>query len=194
VLETTAGLYAGDVSSKVLVPAIVAAVVTLLIEYLAKPRLEARKERLLERARDKRSLIRVLSLLSISIAALSDVNAVSAVPAFVHAELQRATEYIQQARESSVTVLPRLPEPLRSLIARACGFTLAKIILLQLALGTHESSDLSVAVSGLTDANDNLGVVLNYLLCPNWRLVVKLRLFEKVNGANQKLLSQSEGH
>ena len=43
---------------KVLVPALVAAFVTLLIEYVAKPRLEARKERILERHRDTRALVR----------------------------------------------------------------------------------------------------------------------------------------
>ena len=43
----------------VLVPALVAAFVTLVIEYVAKPRLEARKERILERHRETRALLRL---------------------------------------------------------------------------------------------------------------------------------------
>ena len=42
----------------VLVPALVAAFVTMLIEYVAKPNLEVRKERILERHRDRRILFR----------------------------------------------------------------------------------------------------------------------------------------
>ncbi len=43
--------------ASVIASAFVAAVITLLIEYLAKPRLEARKERILEKGRQRRTAL-----------------------------------------------------------------------------------------------------------------------------------------
>lgn len=169
-------------------PALVAAIVTLLIEYLAKPRLEARKERLLERARDERSLTRALSLVHISFAALSDPAALGNAPAFARAEVRRATEYVQRVRESSVTLLIRLPEATRSLLGRSAGFALAKIMILEEVLVAPANADaLAPAARGLKEANGQIAILLDYLLCPSWRPLRKVRCFEAVRQANEKL-------
>lgn len=59
-------------SSEFLVPALVAAFVTLAIEWAAKPRLEARKERILDRARLRREAITLIHLGHSNYGMLSD--------------------------------------------------------------------------------------------------------------------------
>ena len=46
------------------VAALVALLVTLLVEYLAKPRLEARKEAILQRMRDHREVLKIVQAAS----------------------------------------------------------------------------------------------------------------------------------
>lgn len=53
--------------SSVLIPALVAAVVTLFVEYLAKPHLEVRKERVLHRHRCAQELREAFSKLSFEV-------------------------------------------------------------------------------------------------------------------------------
>jgi hypothetical protein len=58
----------------VLVSALTSAGVTLAIEWMAKPRLEARKERILDRSRARREIIRQLSIMVIKGASLNSAD------------------------------------------------------------------------------------------------------------------------
>jgi len=77
--------------ASILASAAVAVVTTLLVEYLAKPALEARKDRILERSRDKRAGVKNIRR-AIYVAARVEAFMASAEKGFVQ------PEYVDKAR------------------------------------------------------------------------------------------------
>jgi hypothetical protein len=89
-----------DLAVPALVSAVIAALVTLAIEYAAKPRLEARKEAILERARARRDVLRTVALAHSDWGTLERLlqTRVSAPQGrdYVQGEIRRLRERIQE--------------------------------------------------------------------------------------------------
>lgn len=103
-------------------PALVAAVATLGVEWMAKPRLEARKDRVIETYREQRAAADRLARVVRNLAELSSSHIIWEYPSLVRQRIVELQTLGEQLRETPAPVLLGSPPVVRTLLPKAAGF------------------------------------------------------------------------
>lgn len=156
-----------------LIAAITSAVVALAIEWAAKPRLEARKDRILEYAKARREILLQLSLITMSAASLNaDISELDS------AERRKLLSVLDEQRASVVAASGTIQQALavvgfktrpqiREVIARTIGLT--RGIAISEKLREQAAAEL-MAVSSLA---------LDLYHAPRWRFLYRRKLLAR---------------
>lgn len=178
--------------STILVSVITSSVVALGIEWLAKPRLEARKEKILERYR---ALVQVGRLLA-SIMTMASKLSNSSFPSGLNELSRRALrEEYERTNENIVSAIRSLEEATLAVALFMNGRIHAVLI-------SYVGYSLGVALSDATWMDKGTKLVectyplLNVLGHPNQGWLYKLRLFHRGNAlreAEAQFLREDEG-
>ncbi len=154
----------------VVVPALVAGIVALGIEYVAKPRLEVRKDRLLHRAQAARVLAESLAGMLAMEATLRSEELFAAASTLLERELNRLEELVEQGRVSLVAAALHLPDEVRAAAAAMLGEVRGRVERVRLASDV-DAPDAAEDVAALADSINKLAPLVDYLYLPGWRIV-----------------------
>ena len=156
----------------VVVPALVAVLVTLLIEFFAKPYLEVRKERLLRAARRRWEMVEAIRALEERIHLLGFLVGEGAADLLtiekVIADLARD---IDRAEELSIGLEEELPDPIVLEMYAATGFYGSTVDRLRASSRHPEEDRISAYSSVLRGGGRTYALPGTYLLTPKWRVL-----------------------
>ena len=158
----------------VVLPALVAGVVALGIEYAAKPRLEIRKDRLLHRTHALRALAEALAGMLSMAATLRTAEVFTTAPTLLQSELNRLEVLIEQGRTSLVAAALRLPDEVRTAAAVMLGEVRGRLERARLGPGPTdpEGRDDLMALAG---SIEKMSPLVDYLYLPFWRLILRAK-------------------
>lgn len=162
----------------VVVPALVAAVVTLGIEFFAKPSLEARKERITERHRAERDARRHFRVLSFHfgrrlVSARDESARIPELMQLIEPDMKTALDQMFEAIARSETASDDLAQDCLLEFGSACR---AYLIMREHGHLTQEAADRMV-LSVLDPLSDIAGEAVD---APSWRLLRRKRIRSKL--------------
>jgi hypothetical protein len=168
-----------DPAATLALSAMTAGFVTLLIEYAAKPRLDARKERILERHRSVRHLQDAIRLLTARLGKLTDVTVWQHGPGTVF-----VGEAIQQVRDVEHRLMlagDALPEPVLRVMSYGVGAMLGILVSYHGAIGTLADEGRQAAAEAVSRSMDTLTPAFDYVLSMRpWYRVARWRFIRQV--------------
>ena len=167
----------------ILLPAGVSVLVTLAVEWAAKPRLGARKERILAEHREDRLLVRRIDDLQYVAGRILAHREAPAefeerLSSLVEEGLQRVTEFGQ----SRAAVNMMRDDAVDYLIGTAGSGADAALVML-----SHRYYDDGKAFELLDESTDLLDLLLQYLRLPGWRIGTRRRLLQRIQAENARL-------
>lgn len=156
----------------VLIPALVAAIITLGIEYVAKPRLEVRKDRILEAARNERELQAALSRMHVLTVMVSDISLLEVGRQAYVREVNRLQTAADDVLDLAMVVGAQHRSPdVASVVGMTTSY--AKGFAANVGEGTEELNELRLA--RLKDLSTVVGLLLAYFKASRWQPVVRSR-------------------
>ena len=158
----------------VLLPLVVAAVTTLLIEYAAKPRLEVRKDRILEQHRAEREVRRTLDHAEYLRGRLEAIRDAGSAYPLEDVPAQVATEYAattEKLRDLAAHVNLR-PKTVDDLLTTACARSWAFGVLVMRASAEE-------ARKPNADLDEVIGLLVELLETPRFRVLKRRALIRQ---------------
>jgi hypothetical protein len=158
--------------ASILASAAVAVVTTLLVEYLAKPSLEARKDRILERSRDRRKAIKGFS----QVHSLSEqllLHKQQAPDKIPEDYLRKVTEQFDEKLDAVNDVL-KIPDSVAIQWDKASGTMTSFALVARIAETTEE------AWEEFEYASDVMYSLYRYFKTPRWRLLRRRMIIKDI--------------
>jgi hypothetical protein len=164
--------------ASVIASAFVALVTTLLVEYLAKPGLEARKERILEERREQRKVTNGLGQVALLVGRLSiyhaDSELYSSLDEYVNGIAKELREHVILAHK-----IIDIPEPIKE----KWGRTTAELLAFSLALQSGRRAT-GKQLERLEAACDILDNFIALLRMPRWHIRRTHKLVMKIKSSS----------
>lgn len=165
------------------VPAVVAAAVTLAIEYVAKPSLEARKDRILDAWRGVRHLRASVQHLYRSVIYLSSEPIWQSSLGLVEAELDKCDELNERITDLSVEVIAKAPEGLPERLISCTGFV--KGATLRVRQGLENEEPIANHIERFQQVEPILEACVKYFDVPRRRFFARARAVQAIDDARQ---------
>jgi hypothetical protein len=158
----------------VFIPALVAALVALLIELLAKPHLEVRKERLMRAARRGWELAEAFRAVDVRLETLAWLaRQEKATLATIEKGIIDLGREVDEVEQLAPTV--ELPEPMRAVVDYGIGFFMAVMDELRSKAALAEDERIAGYRSAILSGTD-FGLPTVYLQTPRWHVLRRRRL------------------
>jgi hypothetical protein len=162
-----------NVVMSLVVPAIVAGLVTIAIEYVAKPTLEVRKARLLEQHQRRWAFLEQMSVVQARLSRLDVVTPVLTRQQLVY-ELNEMRELVKRLEDVAAQVQRDTPHEISKLVNYSLGFLRGVVEAIVAATNVHADPDTATPVLAATErlarkVADKLELVRTYLGTAAWR-------------------------
>lgn len=156
----------------ILVPALVAAMVSLLMEYAAKPRLEARKERILESHRVVRELDRSIGVLLVELAKMRRSTMLwDSAPQQAVAFAREAISQAKKVESHGIPAGESIPREIPVLLMTALGGVTGS-----LSASIEQPESFASRLQMLEACTEAVTVVHAFVRSPWWRLGQRVQL------------------
>lgn len=165
------------------VPAAVAAAVTLVIEYVAKPSLEARKDRILHAWRNVRRLRASIQHLYRSVIYLSSEPIWESSRSLVEAELDKCDELNERITDLTVEAIAKVPDGLPERLISCTGFV--KGATLRVRQGLDGEEPIAHHIVRFRQVEPVLEACVKYFDVPRRRLFAKARALRAIDDARE---------
>lgn len=169
--------------SEVWISAGVAAMVTLAIEYLAKPNMDARKDRILAASRSARELRTTIHHLYRSIINLTSDPIWEAGSDFAATELVKCDSLNEKVTDLTIESIGRLPSGLPEQLGGATG--IVKGALLRVRQELDCETPVAHHVIRLKEVEPVIEQCVRFFDLPRWRVLERLRAKEAIREARE---------
>lgn len=173
--------------NEILVPAAVAAAVTLVIEYVAKPSLEARKDRILHAWRNVRRLRASVHHLYRSVIYLSSEPIWQSSLDLIEAELDKCDELNERITDLTVEAVAKVPHGLPERLVSCTGFV--KGATLRVRQGIVSEEPVAHHIERFRQVEPILEACVKYLDVPRRRLIKRARALQAIDDAREAFAS-----
>ena len=169
--------------SEIWVSAAVAAAVTLVIEYVAKPTLEARKDRILHAWRNVRHLRASVQHLYRSVIYLSSEPIWQSSRNLVEAELDKCDELNERITDLTVEAIAKVPEGLPERLISCTGFV--KGATLRVRQGLDGEEPTAHHVERFRQIEPIVEACVKYFDVPHRRIFARARALRAIDDARE---------